>query len=206
MLLLNLNIAGVGNYYKRESWGLLQRLQYYDTVASLKDLHCYVSHIYFKKNVLKEKGGKQAPHGFNFFMVLQCLTNTWAILAWKQQQEVWPRLSWGTAGGFPTCFATTSPWLFAFLTCFATAAPWPLAWGLFLGLLPSMLVHEFQSVCKGPRTHEMEHRDPRPSQPTANRTKAAHGRLCTDPQLPPALQTAVRGRGDTPWRKRAHAV
>lgn len=36
----------------------MQRLQRYNIEASLQDLHCCVSDIYFSKNVLKVKEGK----------------------------------------------------------------------------------------------------------------------------------------------------
>lgn len=143
-LLLNLNTAQLRKYCKHESWGLMQRLQHYNTVPTLQDLHSCLSDIYLKKNALK-KEGKQAPHNLIFSTILQCYYHMGAA-AGNQQREVWRRLSRGAVGvgAFPACSATTSPWPSALLTCFATAAPWPFAWGLFLGLLPSMLVHEFQ--------------------------------------------------------------
>lgn len=171
-------------------------------MASLQELHCCISNIYFKKNVLKEKAGKQAPHNSDFFMVLQHLSNAWEIIAGKQLQEVWTRLPWRAVGvgRFPTCFATTSPWPFAFLTCFATAAPWPFAWGLFLGLLPSMLVHKFQRIVS---LRDWEHMKLNVSilaclnALQTGRRQAAQSRLCANLQLlPPPPNTEQHQEGN----------
>lgn len=66
----------------------MQRLQHYNIVASLQDLHCCISSIYFTKNALKDKSGKQAPHNLIFFMILLYLIDVWETVAGKQQQEV----------------------------------------------------------------------------------------------------------------------
>lgn len=71
----------------------MQRLQHYNTVPSLQDLHSCLSDIYLKKNALK-KEGKQAP--YDLISIFNAI-NTWDILkeqSSKRSERDYPEEQW----------------------------------------------------------------------------------------------------------------
>lgn len=72
----------------------MQRLQHYNTVPSLQDLHSCLSDIYLKKNALK-KEGKQAP--YDLISIIFNAINTWDILkeqSSKRSERDYPEEQW----------------------------------------------------------------------------------------------------------------